>query len=326
MQLARRFATSRHLLDVFSDQISPRITLKAAFERLSGQPLAASWAATRLSGYQGGPLFHTTASCAPSLHDRAASLAELVDEPVCQRCSWLDATAPGKVLTLVSKWFAVIDAPPAAFAPTWRNALLLHALANPRPAELPAGNGGLLMPIRRLVVDKAQAAIDAARATHGLSVAHRHLSALALPMAVTPDRARDFAKWAANTAAFSTLGAQPAWDMELVSLPRDTVQFIALRSNAGPAWAASVLSEADYSAVCSFYPALFCRHLHNGVVTGELPLSAISGLGALGFHIVPAIGHSQDVLEMAARLFEPGGSSELSDLATALKAASAVAM
>jgi hypothetical protein len=323
---ARRFATIPHLLGVISEQFSHQIPLKAAFERLCGTSLSASWATSRLSGFRQGPLFHASSGCLDKSfqHATTTALSDLVNEPVCHRCSWVEHTPQGKILSLAARWYTVIDAPQQAFAPTWRTAFLLHALANPSADELPPGNGSLMMPVRRLLVDRAQSAIDAAKNAQGVSTAHRHLAALALPIAVTPDRAREFAKWAANTAAFGSAIHYPEWDLELASIPRDTMKFVAVRSMPGPSWASSLLSAQELNAVCSFYPYVFCHELANGVVHGELPIASINGLIALGFNTVPALGHPLEVLEMAAQLYDPSGASDLSDLGTALKAAAAV--
>lgn len=302
--------------------------LETTYERLVSRRLASTVLSLPMTGHQNGPLFHTVSRCGGVMSSPSSTLvADLLDKPECPRCKWTENTQQGRLLSLASWWFAILDEPLPA--PSWRTAMLYHsATASASLARFHLNPGALsnLAPLRAQVQTKVFALIDSTIALSGIERLHRSLAALALPATVTPDRSRAFARWAASTAALRPgLAHETDWEMQLYTTLQDPVTFLATPSNKPMPWAAPFLEEDEFAAVLEFYPAVLTTPLANGVVTGSLPAASIAGLGSLGYEVVATPGVPRPVLEMASQLFDPSHETELSSLLTAFEAARAIA-
>lgn len=310
------------------DSILHQTPLETTHERLVSRRLAASTLSVPITGHQNGPLFHTVARCGGVISTPSTALVgELLNKPECPRCRWTENTHQGRLLTLASWWYSILDS--QLPTPSWRSALLYHASTSSSSLSKFNLNPGVLSnlaPLRSQVQTKVFDLIDSSIAVSGIEKLHRSLAALALPAIVTPDRSRSFARWSAFTAALRpTIGQETDWEMQLHTAVHSPVTFLATLSNKPMPWASPFLDPEEFTAITEFYPAVLTAPLANGVLTGSLPPASLAGLASLGFVVVPTKGASRAVLEMASQLFDPNQLTELSNLQTAFDAASAIA-
>ncbi len=302
--------------------------LESTHERLVSRRLAASTLSVPITGHQNGPLFHTVARCGGVISTPASTLVgELLGKPECPRCRWTENTHQGRLLTLASWWYSILDS--QLPTPSWRSALLYHAATSSSSLTQFNLNPGVLSnlaPLRSQVQTKVFDLVDSSIAVSGIEKLHRSLAALALPAVVTPDRSRTFARWSASTAALRpSVGQEIDWEMQLHTAVHSPVTFLATLLNKPMPWAAPFLEADEFVAITEFYPAVLTTPLANGVLTGSLPPASLAGLAALGFVVVPTQGASRAVLEMTSQLFDPHQQTELANLQTAFEAACAIA-